>query len=130
MQETTDKASCDTDELVTYYNGACPICSTEIAHYRRRDAGGLAWRDIASDDDALREIGATRDEAKKRLHARLPDGRIVTGVDAFIELWRRLPGFGRLAAIVAHPLVKPVANVVYDRILAPFLFAWNRRQGR
>lgn len=130
MQEEGARECSESGELVAYYNGACPVCRTEIAHYRRRDAGGLSWRDIATDDRALAEIGASRDEAKKRLHARLPGGRIVAGVDAFIEIWRRLPGFGWLARLVSHRAIRPAADILYDRILAPALFAWNRYRGR
>lgn len=130
MQEQRPPEYRDPGDLVTYYNGACPVCRAEIAHYRRRDAGGLCWRDIATDDVALAEIGVTRDQAKKRLHVRLPDGRIATGVDAFIEIWRRLPGFGWLAAMASHGMIRPAAGLVYDRILAPALFAWNRYRGR
>lgn len=130
MQEERIPERRESGDLVTYYNGACPVCRMEIAHYRRRDADGLGWRDIATDDVALAEIGVTRDEAKKRLHVRLADGRIVTGVDAFIEIWRRLPGFGWLAGLASHGMIKPAADFLYDRILAPALFAWNRYRGR
>ena len=33
---------------VVFYDGACPLCSREIAHYRRRqDSDDLLWLDIS-----------------------------------------------------------------------------------
>ncbi|WP_195821779.1 thiol-disulfide oxidoreductase DCC family protein [Roseobacter sp. MH60115] len=105
------------------YNGACPVCSREIAHYRRLSAArDLPHRyDDLADAENLRTWGVTADDAAKRLHVR-KDGRIYVGVPAFIALWEDLPGYRWLARFVKLPGVFHVARWTYNRILAPLLY--------
>lgn len=119
--------------LTTLYNGSCPVCSFEIGQYRRYcetlDAP-LTWADISREDDWLLRLGLSREEAKRRLHVVDADGRLHVGLDAFIALWQRMPRYRFLARIAGARPVRPVAAWIYDRILAPALFAWNKRAGR
>jgi predicted DCC family thiol-disulfide oxidoreductase YuxK len=117
----------------TFYNGACPVCRLEIAHYRRLDdvAGGrLGWTDVTREPEALAAFGLERMDVLRRLHVVDGQGRVHVGVDAFLVLWRTMPRYRRLAGFVGARAVKPVATFVYDRLLAPTLFAWNRARGR
>ena len=117
----------------TLYNGACPVCGREIRRYQRLDAmrgGGLAWHDVARSPERLRGLGLDLEAVKERLHVIDADGRIHVGVDAFAVIWAELPGHRWLSAIVAAPVLRPVAVFLYDRVLAPALYAWNRRRDR
>lgn len=110
------------------YNDRCPICRAEIAHYRKRAeaaAAPLSFEDLNTAD--LGDWALTADQAKRRLHAALPDGRIVSGIPAFAAIWTALPGMGWLARLVLMPGVRGIADVAYNRIAAPWLY---RRQMR
>lgn len=117
------------------YHGACPICGTEIRHYQAycaRNDIGIAWSDISSGvvSSALDASGLDREDAKRRMTAIDADGTLHRGVDAFILLWGAMPRYRRLAHFVQLPVIYRVANFVYDRILAPLLYKWNRKAGR
>lgn len=104
------------------YNGACPICAREIAHYRALAARHRA--DIAFEDLNTADLGAwglTADQARRRLHARA-GGRTLAGLAAFRALWARLPGWRRLAQLTGLPGFRPVADWAYERIAAPWLY--------
>lgn len=104
------------------YNGACPICSREIAHYRRlseRIGAGIAFDDLNAVD--LARWGLTADQARRRLHAR--DGAFrISGLAAFRALWARLPGWRWLARLTGLPGVRHLADWGYERIAAPWLY--------
>lgn len=69
-----------------YYDGSCPVCTAEVAQYRR--AGhGVVYADVSR--DALPE-GLTREAAMARFHYRDEDGRLLSGARAFAALWLRL----------------------------------------
>ena len=105
-------------ETTIYFDGGCPICSREVAHYRtRRGAGAMQWVDASACPDAALGAGLTRDAALGRMHVRTPDGRLVDGARAFATLWRGLPGFAWLGRISGHPLVAPVAEAGYQVFL-------------
>ncbi|WP_209425292.1 DUF393 domain-containing protein [Pararhodobacter sp. SW119] len=109
------------------YNGDCPICAREIAHYRT--VAESAGAEIAFDDLSRLDPGALpipAEAARRRLHA-LQDGRLIHGLPAFRALWGRLPGWRWLARLTGLPVIRPVAAWVYDHILAPALY-WNLRR--
>lgn len=117
--------------VTAYYNGACPICRAEIAKYRamaRKRDRPLVWVDVARDPGALERRGRWSVDPYRRLHVVDRDEGLLAGVDAFIAIWREIPPLRWLAVICAAPMVKPLAGVAYDRILAPAL--WRRQRAR
>lgn len=84
--------------ITIFYDGSCPLCRREIAHYLRRDrAGRLEARDIAADPAPLAAIGASRDAAMAALHVRDATGRVAIGAAAFLAIWDVLPRWHWLA---------------------------------
>lgn len=121
--------------VVAFYNGGCPVCSTEINAYKRvvarhGDRVGLWFHDINADRSALAGFGLDGDAAKRRMHALDAAGRLHAGVDAFAVIWERMPGAAWAARLIRLPGVHAVAGWVYDRVLAPGLFALGKSEGR
>lgn len=84
-----------------YFDGACPVCSREIAMYQRQPgADGVCWVDIAQCNAADLGAGLTRDAAMARLHLRRPDGSLVSGAAAFTSLWQTLPRWSWLGRLL------------------------------
>ena len=118
-----------TDDIRVLYNHTCPVCRFEIDGYRRR-----ALRDglpVRFDQlDQAEDWGLTPDDAARRLHV-WQDGRVLSGMDAFRALWSAMPRWRWLARITGWPVLKPLANGLYDRIAAPMLYrAHLRRSGK
>ncbi|MEM1363432.1 MAG: DUF393 domain-containing protein, partial [Pseudomonadota bacterium] len=115
-------------ETEIIYNNSCPICSREIAAYQRyAEARALALDFTALDQADLASLGLTEDDAARRLHV-IHEGKLLSGVDAFAVLWAAMPRFRWLSRLVRLPVIRPLAELVYERILAPLLFSWHRRQ--
>jgi len=122
-----------TETVTTFYNGDCKVCGTEIGHYRRlaaRRPAKLAWRDLSEDPDALAEYGVSAEEARRRLHVIDEAGRLRSGVDAFVAVWRNMPVYRHLAGVVAMPAVRPLADFAYERVAVPALSRLNARRER
>lgn len=115
-----------TDKVTVYYNGGCPVCSREIAHYQRRTGEGeaIGWCDI----DAGAPTGLDGEAVRRRLHVLDGSGRMHIGAEAFAVLWERVPGYRWLARLVRLPGIRSVAAWVYDHLLAAPLYAWDRRR--
>jgi predicted DCC family thiol-disulfide oxidoreductase YuxK len=103
--------------LTVYYDGACPVCSREIALYRRQaGAERCLWVDASSCPESALGTGLSRDRALARFHVRRADGVLVDGTRGFTVLWRSLPRFawaGRIASIGPMPLLLDVAYRVF-----------------
>jgi predicted DCC family thiol-disulfide oxidoreductase YuxK len=126
---TTAPSTSEAPPLVLY-NGSCPVCSREIASYRRlaaRCGAALDFVDASRDDEALATLGLDADRAARRLHL-LENGRLLAGVEAFAALWDRLPGWRLLARLIRLPGVRAFAEFVYEGILAPLLYRWHERR--
>ena len=110
------------------YNGRCPICSAEITHYREQAEAvqaPLSFTDLHDAD--LEGWGLDVDQATRRLHAR-EDGRILSGFPAFLIIWRELPRLRWLARVLSLPVLRPLADLGYNRVAAPALYALHKRR--
>ena len=92
-------------------------------------AGEVEFRDINLEPEALRAFGASLNDIRRRLHATDASGRLLTGVDVLIAVWRITPGQKWLASLLGNRIMLPLARFGYDRF-ADLLYAWNRRNGR
>ena len=111
-------------KLKVYFDGACHLCSREIAHYKKIDtASKLELVDISAKDfDAGRE-GLSAVNVNKYMHVRNSKGEIKTGVEAFLEIWSVFPQYNLIGKLVRNPLVRPFVNIGYHTFAAlrPFL---------
>jgi predicted DCC family thiol-disulfide oxidoreductase YuxK len=120
--------------LTVWYNTRCPVCDAGIGRQKRLliemvKAEKIEFRDINLEPEALAAYGASLEDIRRRLHASDGSGRLITGADVAIALWRATPGEGWLAAFFGNPKLLPLSRFVYDRF-ADLLYAWNRRKGR
>lgn len=103
--------------LTVYFDGACPVCSAEIAHYRRQPgAQACVWIDAASCAEDALGPGLTRSVALGRFHVRRADGQLVDGMRGFAALWSTLPRtawLGRLASFGPLPALFEAAYRVF-----------------
>lgn len=99
-----------------FFDGGCPLCRREVAHYRRLDRGDrIRWVDITSQPGTLSKYGIAYGTAMERLHALDEDGQIVSGVPAFVAVWRQLPGYRHLARVVEGLRLVPLLDWLYTR---------------
>jgi ubiquinone biosynthesis monooxygenase Coq7 len=104
--------------LTVYFDGACPVCSREIATYRRlRGGAAIDWVDASRCAPEALGPGLERGAALARLLARRADGTLVDGAAAFAALWRRLPAFSLLGRIAGFEPVRAVLDVGYAGFL-------------
>jgi len=105
--------------ITVFYDGACGLCKNEIGLYRRLDkARRILWVDISQSTTELDQHEIDPLAALYELHVIDGFGRLFTGVEAFLTLWRELPYFKYLAPIIALPGVKHLARLAYR------LFVW------
>lgn len=100
--------------LQIYYDGHCHLCSREIEHYRKRAIpGDVDFIDIASQSfDAIRE-GFDPKRVQLHLHARL-DGQLYIGVDAFLAIWKVIPGYNWANKFVGFPGIYHLTRIAYS----------------
>ncbi|MFN3424801.1 MAG: thiol-disulfide oxidoreductase DCC family protein [Novosphingobium meiothermophilum] len=102
--------------LTVWYDGACPLCSREIAAMRRLDRDGkITFTDIA---DPAAPCPLPRDMALARFHVS-ENGRVLSGAAAFAAMWRALPALrwlGRLAQVPPFGLALEAAYRLFLRL--------------
>jgi predicted DCC family thiol-disulfide oxidoreductase YuxK len=100
--------------LTIYYDGACQVCSREIAFYQKAKGHEfLRFVDICRTGfDAIRE-GLDPVEVHRSFHVRTADGTLYRGVPAFMAIWNSLPGFRWLVTMTKIPGIVPLMNLGY-----------------
>lgn len=98
-----------------FYDGACGVCSKEMAHYRKVADQRIRFVDIAADDFNAEDYGRSSDDFQRELHACDADGCFYTGVEAFRKLWEALPSpfYPLLSLTVGLPGVNFAARTGY-----------------
>lgn len=107
-----------TPALTVYFDGACPVCSREIAHYRQQPgAQACQWVDAANCPPDALGPGLNRAQALGRFHVRLADGALRDGAAGFAALWLVLPRWRWLGLLAQSAPVRPLAALAYAAFL-------------
>ncbi|MFM8330815.1 MAG: thiol-disulfide oxidoreductase DCC family protein [Candidatus Methylumidiphilus sp.] len=114
----------ETSELTVLFDGGCPLCSREIAHYRKlASLRPVAWLDVAAIDGNPEAFGVSRGDALAQFHVRDADGRWHVGADGFVLLWQALPYYRWLAWVCLKLHLLPLLR----RLYGPFA-RWHYRR--
>ncbi len=86
-------------KLSIFYDSGCRICAWEVEKYLAADRGGrLAVIDINAPDFRAESYDLDSARVRKYFHVLTPEGKVIAGVDAFIEIWKALGSPLSLAA--------------------------------
>ena len=100
--------------LSVYFDGDCPICRREIDLVKRLNRRQrLKFIDFSTSAYRSGEHGLNQCDLGKVIHARWSDGRVITGVEVFREMWDAV-GLGFLANVSRWPIVNGVLLKAYD----------------
>jgi len=114
-----------TSTITVYYDSACPICSREIAQYRKvQGAERLDFVDVTACDANRLGPGLSRDAALARMHVRRADGSLASGAAAFAAIWQQLPKLAWAGRLAASPVVLPALEIGY-RVFLRFRRLWR-----
>lgn len=104
-------------KLTLFYDGSCPLCTSEIGYYKRADRDQvLEFIDVSSEQ--FSEDGRiNRTDAMARFHVRSADGRQASGARAFVEVWRLIPSWRWLARLASLPGAVRALEVLYNLFL-------------
>jgi len=118
------------DRLTVFFDGGCPLCSREIAHYRRLTAlEPIDWIDIIQQPKLLNRFDLDPRAALAAFHVWEDAGaRMYTGAAAFVRLWQALPGYRWLARTITALHLTPLLDQIY-RIFARRHFRRRCRDG-
>jgi predicted DCC family thiol-disulfide oxidoreductase YuxK len=109
-------------EIEVFFDGGCPLCAREVRFLRRWDRrGAIRFTDIDAAGFQAAPGQPGLDELMARIHAQLPDGRWIEGVEVFRRLYGAI-GLGPLVALSRLPGVARLLDWSYS------LFARNRRR--
>tara|TARA_R110002111_G_scaffold144910_2_gene211289 strand:- start:158361 stop:158771 length:411 start_codon:yes stop_codon:yes gene_type:complete len=107
-------------QLEAFYDAECPLCLREVNLLRRLDRKHkILFTNIADPQFAAESYGKTADQFMNEMHARLPDGTWVTGVEVFRRLYTAV-GLRWLVLPTRLPVISQFLNLSYR------FFAKNR----
>jgi len=101
------------DVTIVLYDGACPLCRTEMLRLKRRDPGNrLRLVNIAAPDFNAPAWGFSQAALGMALHVRSPEGRWLIGMAAIRHVYARV-GLGWLLAPTGWWPLRRVFDAMY-----------------
>lgn len=110
------------------YDAECPLCRREIEMLRRRDRGRgrIDFEDISAPEFDASRYGLDQSSVVARIHAVLPDGSVIEGVEVFRRAYAAV-GLGWLVAPTRWPGLRPLFDSAY-RVFARNRLRWTGRE--
>lgn len=100
-------------DLKVFYDGECPICRREMDWLRKRTPErAVVYQDITASDFDPAIYGTTGEKLMAEIHAQLPDGSLITGVEVFRQLYSQA-GLGWILAPTRLPILSSIADFAY-----------------
>jgi predicted DCC family thiol-disulfide oxidoreductase YuxK len=110
-----DSSTSRTQLPLVFYDGECPLCRREFAHYRRlRGAERLDWVDITKDETVLATYGLSRVVVMARFHVRDLTGHWLPEPGALLSSGRTCPPTDGWR-VFCEPYVEPLLDRAYVR---------------
>ena len=114
--------------MKVYFNNTCKICKAEIDLYKKEKVDQINWIDITDNQSARSDTNKNSKELLRRLHVK-KDGKIFSGAEAFLLVWKNIPKYKFLYNFFKLPIVFQIFSIGYE-IIAFFLYLKNRDQIR
>ena len=112
--------------MKVYYNESCSICRAEINLYKKQNIKEIDWVDITNNIAAENETLKDDKTLLRRLHV-IKDGKVFSGAEAFLLVWKNIPKYRFLYLIFKLPFIFQIFSFCYE-IIAFFLYFKNRKQ--
>ena len=114
MTRTLASNLTNTTRFRVFYDGLCPLCSREISFYRTKDASeAIDWIDITREGFDAEAEGLNPARVYQVFHVKDETARIIVGVDAFIEIWSRIPALRTWTMLSRLPGARRLMKVGY-----------------
>ena len=112
--------------MKVYYNESCNICRAEINLYKKQNIEEIDWIDITNNVAAENETLKDDKTLLRRLHV-IKDGKVFSGAEAFLILWKKMPKYKFLYNFFKLPIIFHLFFFGYE-IVAFFLYIKNKKQ--
>jgi predicted DCC family thiol-disulfide oxidoreductase YuxK len=101
------------DVLKILVDGNCIVCDMEVSHYKRMAPEQFEIIDISSESFRAEDFELDPVDVNINLHVIDSQRRVFKGVDAFAEIWARVPHYRIFSRIVRWPLIHQLACIGY-----------------
>ena len=100
--------------LLVCYDGLCPLCTREVKMIAKRDTReAIQFVDISAPDFSASSFSdQPLSELMAEIHARLPDGTLIRGVEVFRQMYERI-GFSAVVGFSRVFGVRHALDVTY-----------------
>lgn len=115
--------------ITVFYDGACPQCIRDRRFYERLAGQGgkqVKWLDITDQDELLKTLAIDPHKALTELHIRLANNTVLSELDAYIVLMKRIWLLKPVAYFISLPFIRPFIARIYHQKVARRL----KSQGR
>jgi predicted DCC family thiol-disulfide oxidoreductase YuxK len=99
--------------MIIFYDANCPLCNTEMQHLKQADPlQQIVLEDLNAADFSVRFPLINKEKAMALLHAQIPSGEMIYGLDVTYQAWKTV-GKHRWLIILRLPVIRIFADLAY-----------------
>ncbi|MGB2708012.1 MAG: DUF393 domain-containing protein [Pseudoalteromonas nigrifaciens] len=99
--------------MIIFYDANCPLCNAEMQHLKRADINNkIILEDLNATDFNTRFPNVDKSKAMALLHARMPSGIMIYGLDVTYQAWKTVGKYPWLK-IIRLPIIRFFADCAY-----------------
>jgi len=99
--------------MIIFYDASCPLCNIEMQHLKDADTKHkIVLEDLNRHDFSTRYPSVNKNKAMAILHAQLPSGEMIYGLDVTYQAWKTV-GKYRWMKIFRLPVIRYFADAAY-----------------
>ena len=110
-----------------FVDGNCIVCDMEVAHYKKIAPESFDIVDIAAPGFDAAAYGLTPEAVQAHMHLLTPEGKVLTGIEAFIHIWNQIPKYHWAARAIRWPGVYTLSLIAYD-VFAKYRYLLPKRK--
>ena len=101
------------------YDSSCYLCNKEIEYLKEKNTNNIfLFTDLENKKERynpndVKNVGITYEDAMRRMHIVKNDSTIITGKDAFYEIYKSI-GMGKFLYFTQLPIIGDLSNRVYN----------------
>lgn len=103
-------------KMIVFYDGWCPLCQKTKVQIKKYDLFNIVEFQSFRNTDVLHKYNLNSELAARRMHSKTLNNKVVSGIDSFIDMSKRIPVAWPFVPILILGKWLKIGNLIYNYV--------------